>query len=87
MDPDVNMDLWSLPPYSLSPRSSTTQLHRLRQLMSDYGLDGYLIVDSDCHYTFNSQNNQDRRISFITQSEVLYILPAKLSRHNVDLFW
>src|SRR5271168_5365995 len=74
MDLDVargmNMNLWGLPSYNLAQKSSADELGRLRQLMVDYELDGYLIVDSDAHYTFNGQNYQDRRISFITGSEV-----------------
>jgi hypothetical protein len=66
----MNINLWGLPSYNLSRKSSADQLRRLRQLMIDYELDGYLVVDSDAHYTFNGQNYQDRRISFITGSEV-----------------
>jgi hypothetical protein len=66
----MNMNLWGLPSYNLAQKSSADQLGRLRLLMVDYELDGYLIVDSDAHYTFNGQNYQDRRISFITGSEV-----------------
>ena len=66
----MDMDLWGLPPYNLSKKSSTDRLSRLRQLMVDYELDGYLIIDSDAHYTYNGRNYQDRRVSFITNSDV-----------------
>jgi len=66
----MNINLWGLPSYNLSRKSSADQLQRLRQLMIDYEMDGYLIVDSDAHYTFNGKNYQDRRISFITGSQV-----------------
>ena len=39
--------------------------------MAERGLDGYLIVDSDAHYTFYAQARQDRRINYITNSEVV----------------
>jgi len=77
MDLDVargmNINLWGLPSYNLSQKSSAGQLQRLRQLMVDYELDGYLIVDSHAHYTFNGKNYQDRRISFITGSDVEHV--------------
>ena len=66
----IDINLWGLSSYNLTRKSSADQLGRLRQLMVDYELDGYLIVDSDAHYTFNGRNYQDRRISFITGSEV-----------------
>jgi hypothetical protein len=58
-----------LPRYNLSKRSSTDRITRLRKLMADRGLEGYLIVDSDAHYTFYAQARQDRRINYITNSE------------------
>lgn len=70
---DMAMDidaLGVLPGYSLRKRSSTERIRRLRQLMAERGLDGYLIVDSDAHYTFYSQARQDRRINYITNTEV-----------------
>jgi hypothetical protein len=59
-----------LPGYSLSKHSSADRLGRLRKLMADRGLDGYLIVDSDAHYTFYAQARKDRRINYMTNSEV-----------------
>jgi hypothetical protein len=78
MDMDINfadmaMDfdaLDVLPSYNLSQKSSVDRVGRLRQLMNERGLAGYLIVDSDAHYTFYSQARQDRRINYITNSEV-----------------
>jgi hypothetical protein len=59
-----------LPRSNLSEKSSTDRIRRLRGLMAERGLDGYLIVDSDAHYTFYAQARQDRRINYITNSEV-----------------
>jgi hypothetical protein len=73
MDQNLNQSdsgIFPVTPSSLTPRSSAERLNRLRQLIIDYDLDGYLIVDSGAHYTFNGQNYQDRRISFITSTEV-----------------
>jgi hypothetical protein len=79
MDMNINFDdmamdfdaLDVLPTYNLSQKSSTDRVGRLRQLMNERGLAGYLIVDSDAHYTFYAQARQDRRINYITNSEVL----------------
>jgi hypothetical protein len=71
---DIDMDFDSLdvlPTYNLHQRPSKDRLARLRKLLRVRGLDGYLIVDSDAHYTFYSQARQDRRINYITNSEVL----------------
>jgi hypothetical protein len=70
MEGQQDVGTWSLSPYSLSPRSSSLQLARLRELMADYELDGYLIVDSKFHYAFNGQYRIDQRVSFITQTDV-----------------
>jgi Xaa-Pro aminopeptidase len=59
-----------LPGYNLSQHSSRERLSQLRQLMKERGIEGYLIVDSDAHYTFYAQARQDRRINYITRSEV-----------------
>jgi hypothetical protein len=59
-----------LPTYNLHQRPSKDRLTRLRKLLRARGLDGYLIVDSDAHYTFYAQARQDRRINYITNSEV-----------------
>jgi hypothetical protein len=70
---DMAMDfdaLDVLPGYNLSKHSSADRISRLRSLMAKRGLDGYLIVDSDAHYTFYAQARQDRRINYITNSEV-----------------
>ncbi len=70
---DMAMDfdaLDVLPGYSLTKHSSTERISRVRKLMAERGLDGYLIVDSDAHYTFYAQSRQDRRINYITNSEV-----------------
>lgn len=75
---DIGMDFDSLdvlPTYNLHQRPSKDRLDRLRKLLSARGLDGYLIVDSDAHYTFYSQARQDRRINYITNSEVHPELP------------
>ena len=61
-----------LPSYNLHKTSSANILARLRQLMVERGLDGYLIVDSDGHYTFYAQARKDRRINYITKSEVRF---------------
>jgi hypothetical protein len=67
----MNFDaLDGLPNYNLSQKSSTERLRRLRGLMAKRNLDGYLIVDSDAHHTFYAQARQDRRINYITNSEV-----------------
>ena len=63
-----------LPTYNLSKHSSIDRIRRLRGLMAERGLDGYLIVDSDAHYTFYSQARRDRRINYITNSEVIIAL-------------
>lgn len=71
---DMAMDfdaLDVLPAYNLAKKSSSDRLARLRGLMAELGLDGYLIVDSDAHYTFYAQARQDRRINYITNSEVV----------------
>jgi hypothetical protein len=78
MDMNINFDdmamdfntLDVLPTYNLSQKSSADRVGRLRQLMNERGLAGYLIVDSDAHYTFYAQARQDRRINYITNSEV-----------------
>ena len=70
---DMAMDfdaLDVLPGYNLTKHSSTERISRLRQLMAERGLDGYLIVDSDAHYTFYAQARQDRRINYITNTDV-----------------
>ena len=70
---DMAMDfdaLDVLPGYNLTKRSSTERISQLRDLMAERGLGGYLIVDSDAHYTFYAQARQDRRINYITNSEV-----------------
>lgn len=59
-----------LPGYNLHKHSSSDRISRLRGLMAERGLDGYLIVDSDAHYTFYAQARQDRRINYITNSDV-----------------
>lgn len=56
--------------HSLSTHPSGDRLARLRPLMVERGLDGYLIVDSDAHYTFYAQARRDRRVNYITCSEV-----------------
>jgi hypothetical protein len=63
-----------LPKPNLSAHSSADRLSRLRKLVADRGLQGYLIVDSDAHYTFYSQARKDRRINYITRSEVLFLV-------------
>jgi hypothetical protein len=70
MDMDFN-DLNALPTYSLIQKSSADRVAKLRQLLVERGIDGYLIVDSDAHYTFYAQARKDRRINYITNSEVL----------------
>ena len=70
---DMGMDfdaLDVLPTCNLSQKSSADRVGRLRRLMNERGLAGYLIVDSDAHYTFYAQARQDRRINYITNSEV-----------------
>jgi len=70
---DLGMDLDALdvlPTYNLHRRPSTDRLGRLREILKDRGLEAYLIVDSDAHYTFYSQARQDRRINYITNSDV-----------------
>jgi hypothetical protein len=82
MDMDLNfsdmaMDfdaLDVLPGYNLQKKSSVERVARLRQLLVERGLDGYLIVDSDAHYTFYAQARKDRRINYITNSEVPFHL-------------
>jgi hypothetical protein len=59
-----------LPSYSLRKRASSDRVRQLRRLMRDRGIGGYLIVDSDAHYTFYAQARRDRRINYITHSEV-----------------
>ena len=71
--PDMELDFDALdifPRSNLSQKSSAGRIRRLRGLMAERGLDGYLIVDSDAHYTFYAQARQDRRINYITNSEV-----------------
>ena len=71
-DMDMDFDALNvLPTYSLSQKSSADRVAKLRQLLVERGIDGYLIVDSDAHYTFYAQARKDRRINFITNSEVL----------------
>jgi hypothetical protein len=78
MDMDLNfsdmaMDfdaLDVLPGYNLQKKSSVERVALLRRLLVERGLDGYLIVDSDAHYTFYAQARKDRRINYITNSEV-----------------
>jgi len=70
---DVGMDfdaLDVLPTYNLHRRPSTDRLRRLREILGHRGLEAYLIVDSDAHYTFYSQARHDRRINYITNSDV-----------------
>jgi hypothetical protein len=79
--PEMEMDFDSLdvlPTYNLSKHSSTERLKRLRELMTERDIQGYLIVDSDAHYTFYAQARQDRRINYITNSEVplIYGVPG-----------
>jgi hypothetical protein len=62
--------LHSLPGYNLTKRSSAERIARLREVLVQHGLEAYLIVDSDGHYTFYSQAPKDRRINYITNSEV-----------------
>lgn len=45
------------------------RLTALRQLISQHHLDGYLITDSDYHYTFYSVAHHDRRINWITECQ------------------
>jgi hypothetical protein len=74
---DMAMDFHALdvlPTYNLSRHSSADRIRRLRGLMAERGLEGYLIVDSDAHYTFYSQARRDRRINYITNSEVILTL-------------
>src|SRR5437762_6649485 len=84
------MDLDSLdvlPGYNLTKHSSTSRLARLRALMAEHGLDGYLIVDSDAHYTFYAQARQDRRINYITNSEVCSTPPVSIVDKHVGTMW
>jgi len=84
---DMAMDfdaLDVLPSYSLTKKSSADRLAKLRQFMLKRGLDGYLVVDSDAHYTFYAQARQDRRINYITNSEVL---PQNRKRTNAGTMW
>ena len=70
---DMATDLDSLgvlPSYNLTGHSSADRLARLRKFMAERGLDGYLIIDSDAHYTYYAQARKDRRINYITNSEV-----------------
>jgi len=62
--------LHHLPSYNLTKRSSAERVGGLRQLLVQHGLDAYLIVDSDGHYTLYSQAQKDRRINYITNSGV-----------------
>ena len=45
------------------------RLAALRRLISEHQLDGYLVTDSDNHYTFYSLACHDRRINWITQCQ------------------
>lgn len=79
-DMAMNFDpLNVLPTYSLAKKPSTDRLRRLRQFMAERGIDGYLIVDSDAHYTYYAQARQDRRINYITNSEVPYLVTSLIS--------
>jgi len=85
---DMAMDfdaLDVLPGYNLHQKSSVDRVARLRQLMAERGLDGYLIVDSDAHYTFYAQARKDRRINYITNSEVR--CPVKPWKADVGPMW
>jgi len=90
---DVGMDFDAvdvLPTYNLHRRPSTDRLRRLREILKDRGLEAYLIVDSDAHYTFYSQARQDRRINYITNSDVPSPWPRSRmrlisSRRNAEL--
>jgi hypothetical protein len=72
-----------LPMSNLHQRPSKDRLARLRKLLRARGLDGYLIVDSDAHYTFYAQARQDRRINYITNSEV----PSPLPKFPAIAIW
>ena len=72
----------ALPTYNLHQRPSKDRLTRLRQLLRARCLEGYLIVDSDAHYTFYSQARQDRRINYITNSEVPLLPFRAISRRG-----
>jgi hypothetical protein len=65
-----SLGIWALPAPNVLRNSSTDRLHQLRTLMAQYDLDGYLIVHSNAHYIFSNQNFVDRRIAFITNSDV-----------------
>jgi hypothetical protein len=85
---DMAMDFDSLdvlPGYNLHKKSSVERLARLRQLLVERGLDGYLIVDSDAHYTFYAQARKDRRINYITNSEVCF--HNWVSEVNIGAMW
>jgi len=68
-----------LPGYNLSKKSSSKRLARLRIFMAERRIEGYLIVDSDAHYTFYAQARKDRRINYITNSEVVDRVVLKLT--------
>ena len=45
------------------------RLEKLRELMKVHACDGYLITDSDNHYTYYSLLQEDRRINWITECQ------------------
>jgi Xaa-Pro aminopeptidase len=45
------------------------RLEKLRALMKVHACDGYLITDSDNHYTYYSLLQEDRRINWITECQ------------------
>jgi len=68
---DESMQLMDWSAVNVSKNPSDAQLGRLRQLLIDYDLDGYLIVDSGAHYHFNGRMYQDSRINLMTGSRVI----------------
>ena len=62
-----NVSVTFLQSYTIS--RVMNRLERLRALMKTNACDGYLITDSDNHYTFYSLLQEDRRINWITECQ------------------
>lgn len=47
----------------------TNRVQKLRAIMKEHQCDGYLVTDSDGHYTFYSLSKEDRRLNWITECQ------------------
>ena len=58
------------------------RLTALRRLINEHHLDGYLVTDSDDHYTFYSLAHHDRRINWITECQAQCGLALVTLKHG-----